>query len=441
MKFLAILKDSLREAVDSKIIFVMMGLSLLLTTFVLFTSFKPLPADQMMTRILAGKIVTMDDLSNQPRVARAPEKKDPDRTGMFVVRKVDVLRGQPDQPESAYKVTVGLTLDTTEEAEKTRQAPDIQMSRLRGQLTQAEEFGFFKVTDVRLAAAAAKEPNDRTLLFEFTTEPESGARLVWGNEFSLFLGAVPLGSGAPLGLVLFISTITVLAIGSLVTLLVSVIVTGFFIPNMLRKGTIDLLLVKPMRRSFLLLNKYVGGLTFIFLNTLVAVVGIWLALGLRSGIWANSFLLMVFVYTFFFAILYSVSTLFAVLTRSAIVAILVTCGVWFLLFIVNLLYGLGEVHRVAEENHKVPAAERTSDSAFWTVVRAIHFVTPRTGDLDELGNRALTEDFMPPKLLGTARQEMEAHKAMNWGESLTVSGVFIGLMLGLSCLRFATKDY
>ena len=30
---------------------------------------------------------------------------------------------------------------------------------------------------------------------------------------------------------------------------------------------------------------------------------------------------------------------------------------------------------------------------------------------------------------------------ISWGESLTVNAVFIGLMLGLACLRFATKDY
>ena len=30
---------------------------------------------------------------------------------------------------------------------------------------------------------------------------------------------------------------------------------------------------------------------------------------------------------------------------------------------------------------------------------------------------------------------------ITWGESLTVSGVFIALMLGLSCAWFATRDY
>jgi ABC-type transport system involved in multi-copper enzyme maturation permease subunit len=48
---------------------------------------------------------------------------------------------------------------------------------------------------------------------------------------------------------------------------------------MLRKGTVDLLLVKPMSRITLLLFKFIGGLTFIFLTTAFIVSGLWLVLG------------------------------------------------------------------------------------------------------------------------------------------------------------------
>src|SRR5581483_4369391 len=77
------------------------------------------------------------------------------------------------------------------------------------------------------------------------------------------------------------------------------------------------------------------GLLFIFLNTALAVGGVWLALSWRSGLWAPGFLLAIPTITFFFAILYAVSTLFAVLTRSPVVSILMTCGAWFFLFVVG----------------------------------------------------------------------------------------------------------
>jgi ABC-type transport system involved in multi-copper enzyme maturation permease subunit len=85
---------------------------------------------------------------------------------------------------------------------------------------------------------------------------------------------------------------------------------------MLQKGTIDLLLVKPIGRPMLLTYKFVGGLTFMFLNTVFVIAGIWLILGFRTGLWVPTFLLAIPVLTFQFAIFYCVSVLFGVLTRS-----------------------------------------------------------------------------------------------------------------------------
>jgi ABC-type transport system involved in multi-copper enzyme maturation permease subunit len=323
--------------------------------------------------------------------------------------------------------------------------------------------------------------------FEADVRPTPVARRLWPHEPSLLFGAVPLSflQELPLGMQLYLLEDTVVnGIGAWVAVLISIIITAFFIPNMLRKGTIDLLLVKPIHRTSLLLYKYVGGLLFILLNTTVAVGGVWLALGLRSGIWAPSFLLTILVITAFFAILYAVSTLFAVLTQSPIAAILLTIAVWFVLWLVGFLYQLGEAVRLQEERRAAakrveeamgpPAAEAPaakdapadkgeagdkkaedgekeakrrreepeipfrSDNWFFNTVRKVHFVLPRTKDLDQLMSRILIRDLL------TANQVKEQKiddTRVSWGESLTVSGIFVAVMLGLSCLRFATKDY
>jgi ABC-type transport system involved in multi-copper enzyme maturation permease subunit len=468
MKYLAILKDSVREAIDNKVIFVMIGLSLLVTLFVLSLGFTPLPPDKVMARLLRGNFLDLRALQHGGEVqaheeappAPRPEDKHPHKQpgpaepgkeapkqpaelGQFAVRGVELLKGAPDSPESSYRYTIALPLKGKEEADRVRADPAAEIARLRGRLAQAEQMQYFKVIEVRHGAAAPAgdkgEAWPHTVFFQVTTEPVEESRLVWGHEYSLLWGAVSLGGGAPLGFVLLVSTAAVLWIGSLVTLLVSVIITAFFIPNMLRKGTIDLLLVRPISRWALLTYKYVGGLTFVLVNTTVAIVGMWLALGLRSGVWANAFLLMIFVYTFFFAILYAVSTLFAVLTRSSIVAILMTCGAWFVLFLVGLFYGLGEQQRVREELRNVPPERRSSDNAFFTVVRAVHFVLPRTRDLDALGNEALLRDFLPRKFVETI--PAKARESVSWGESISVSLAFIAVLLALSCWRFALKDY
>jgi ABC-type transport system involved in multi-copper enzyme maturation permease subunit len=455
MKYLAILKDSLREAIDNKVIFVMIGISLLVTLFVFSLGFTPLPPEQMMGRLLKGQVIDLrqfqqggavevrEDGPPPPQIEQgkgAPKK--PVEFGRFVVRKAEVIRGAPGSPDSAYRYTIALPVRTAQEAERIKAQPAAEVARLRSRLLAPERLQYFTVTDVRFRGAAAKTGEAPEMLFEVTTEPTESTRLVWGNEYSMLWGAVPLGGGAPLGMVLLISTVSVLGIGSWVTLMVSVIITAFFIPNMLRKGTVDLLLVRPISRWALLAYKFVGGLTFIFINTAVAIVGMWLALGVRSGVWANSFLLMIFVYTFFFAILYAVSALFAVLTRSAIVAILVTCAAWFVFFVVGLLYALNEGNRMQEARRGVPPERRTADNAFFQVMRVVHFVLPRTSDLNQLGNEALVYDFLPRQaLLREAMRTQQEASPFNWTESISVSLAFIAVMLGLACWWFATRDY
>jgi hypothetical protein len=104
-----------------------------------------------------------------------------------------------------------------------------------------------------------------------------------------------------------------------------------------------------------------------------------------------------------------------------------------------VFYGLGEQARVREEVRNVPPEQRNSGNTFFKVVRAVHFVLPRTRDLDALGNEALLNDFLPRQLLATIPSR--ARESISWGESIAVSLAFIAVMLGLSCWRFARKDY
>ena len=66
------------------------------------------------------------------------------------------------------------------------------------------------------------------------------------------------------------------------------------------------------------------GLLFVFLLCVVTVGGVWLVVGLRTGVWSPGVLVSIFGITFYFAILYACSTLFGVLSRNAIVCIVVT---------------------------------------------------------------------------------------------------------------------
>src|SRR5438067_13440391 len=109
MKYLAILKDSLREAIDNKVIFVMIGLSLLVTLFVLTTSFTPLSAQKMMDQAVKGNMLGFGQFDEGGQERRGRRFWGPKNDlAEFSVRKVEVVRGEPDAPESAYRLTVAL---------------------------------------------------------------------------------------------------------------------------------------------------------------------------------------------------------------------------------------------------------------------------------------------------------------------------------------------
>jgi ABC-type transport system involved in multi-copper enzyme maturation permease subunit len=437
MKYLAILKDSLREALDSTVLYVMIGLSTLVILFVATLSFKPLAAEKTMAKLVDGTISVMLD-------AQKPEKMTPERMeklagqiGVYKLSKVEVVKGEADSPDSEYRLTLSVGFPSADKAEEARLDPREAVAKVKEHFASAVEVGLIRADEVRLAP---RQPDASHVFFEVTTRPTMETRRIWFAEPSLFFGAVPLSDLAlPLGLQLYYLTSVVVVIGSWVAILAGIIIASFFIPNMLRKGTLDQLLVKPIRRWTLLLYKYIGGLTFIFINNAFAITGIWLVLGLRSGIWANSFLMLIFILTFYFAILYAVSMFVAVVTRNSVAAILVTVGTWFVFFLVGTTHQLFENHQRIEEVSNLPAEQRTwTNNIFGKVVRAVHAVLPRTSDLGQLENILILSDFVTGSW--SEARKLDSSN-IDWGESLLVSGLFIAVFLGLSCWWFSTKDY
>src|SRR5581483_1069477 len=118
---------------------------------------------------------------------------------------------------------------------------------------------------------------------------KAASRVEWPHQPRILFGLVSLRwFTMPLKFQLLgISDYLVGWFGAALTLVLSIIVTAFFIPNMLRKGTVDMLLAKPIHRTTLLLYKYVGGMAFMVINAVVIMGGLWLALGVRSGVWMN----------------------------------------------------------------------------------------------------------------------------------------------------------
>ena len=126
----------------------------------------------------------------------------------------------------------------------------------------------------------------------------------------------------------------VLSIG----LLIAILVTANIIPQTFESGTLNLLLSKPLGRSSLYIAKFVGGCIFVSVCASVLFVGIWLWMGIALGIWERSTLISIPLYILVFAIYYSVSGFIGLTTRSTIMAIVVTGVFWAMCSVVGFTY-------------------------------------------------------------------------------------------------------
>ncbi len=441
MKFWAVLKDSLREAIDNKVFYFLAALSCLLILLVGSLSFRPVTVREEAQRF-ADTLNWAFGLNPQTRGAR------------LVVE--DFSESDAPEPwDRRYNFTLVVRASNPDEVRLVRQSGQFSGVQMAQLLRQA----FAWLSGVQASEVPTQDPAEVSRAHFSSNGSKVKQLRDWPHAPGLFFGAVSLAwvFTGPVGAqVQFIEDFLVGSVGIGVAMLVSTLVTAFFIPNMLRKGSVDLLLAKPIRRPTLLLYKFLGGLLFMFLNTVLVVGGVWLALTWRSGLWAPGFLLTIFVFTFEFAIFYAVSTLFAVLTRSPIIAILMACCTWVVLFVVGMGYRYVDqtrdlTVRFEEAGVSVPAdvpsgaagagppgeqlpawAYRASD--------AIHYVLPRLKDLDALCTALVARDLLPPDSAARKRAEKN-YSRISWGESVGVSAAFIALMLGLACWRFASKDY
>lgn len=107
-------------------------------------------------------------------------------------------------------------------------------------------------------------------------------------------------------------------------LFLSIFASAGLIPTVFEPGRIELLLSKPVSRVRLLLGRYAGTLAVIACNMFYLVLGVWMVLGLKTGIWEVSFLMAAVLAGFAFAVMLTVVLLVSVVSNSAVLATMVT---------------------------------------------------------------------------------------------------------------------
>ncbi len=369
--YLAIIKDSFRAAMASRVLYVLLGLIIL---------FLLVLAPAHVRESLDTRIIPTRDIPNpiQIVIRLNKDREDPRRPGMqriweklpasmkAVVEQVDRSENNPDageQPLSDLQLqsiglAVGEALNDLISDESFFRAEDWQ-DRSFG--VEAEDLmdRFDDLNDNR------RKRLNRILISEaFGPTVKNGAPTsmnvfyAW-YEFQGLSASTTQQQFASLvtgSLSIFLDKF-VLSIG----LIIAIVVSAGIIPETFEPGTLNLLLSKPISRAGLFLAKFAGGCAFITLCAALLFTGTWLWLGVCLGIWEPAILISIPLYVVVFAIYYSVSSYVGLTTRSPIMAVMVTAGFWAVCFAVGTTY---HYFNTVGDASKIVAIQRSGDSIY-----------------------------------------------------------------------------
>ena len=336
--YLAILKDSFREALASRVLLVtligIVAVLLLLAPFGLETSVS--------TELRRSELVGPDRLLTQ--LTEAADQSNNPRSHLLSLLN-----------EEQRKQFHALQDPEQDKRPRRRPGPNPQKRRLVNLLNELLEHPNFYDPNVWTKSSlsdeaiqltertglTASEEKHRNLLLLSAAFP-SAIKIVDSTAISLTYGTVVVQGPIP-----FTPDQFEVLFDQVLIAVVSVFL-GFFgvfgcllvtagqIPRTFESGEIALLLSKPVNRSLLFVVKFFGGCMFTLLYAAVLVVGIWVLLGIRMGFWRHELLWCIPVYVFLFMIYYAVSAVAGAVWRNSIVALSLVVVFWLVLTVVGI---------------------------------------------------------------------------------------------------------
>ena len=198
---------------------------------------------------------------------------------------------------------------------------------------------------------------------------------------------------------------------SLLCLLLAIFSTSSFIPNMLEKGNIDLILSKPISRIQLIIGKYIGSILFILINIGLLIFGTWLIISLKFSYWNASFLWSIVIITFTFAVLYSIIVLFGIITRSSIFGMMIAYFVYLILspalFFVKSKVDIFNISDFFKE-----------------ILKGLYYIIPKTSEL-----------------MSGILVDVSTGKSITDYQPVISSTIFLIIILGYGVFLFTRKDF
>jgi ABC-type transport system involved in multi-copper enzyme maturation permease subunit len=212
--------------------------------------------------------------------------------------------------------------------------------------------------------------------------------------------------------------------------LLALVWTAGFMPEFLQLANATVLLSKPIPRWVLLMGKYLGVLAFVGFQVTVFIAGTWLALGMRTGVWVNSYLWGIPLLLLQFAAVYSFSAFLAVWTRSTLACVFGSVGFWSLCWGMNY----GRHCLLALESSLPPLSANLQ-----ALVETGYWVLPKPLDLGILLHHALDAGNSFGSI--AELQRVQDLGAFYPGFSLLTSLLFAIGMIVVAARQLAATDY
>ncbi len=204
----------------------------------------------------------------------------------------------------------------------------------------------------------------------------------------------------------------------------SLISASSFITSMVDKGTIDMLISKPLSRFQILLAKYIGAILFVGGSIVFLIGSIWLILSAKSGYWDPAFLFSIISITAAFAVMYSISIFIGLTTQSSIISILVN---FFLIFVFcPILSAREQLIFTFVKNDAVKF-----------IFNFFYYVLPKPGEIKDVTNAMIAGENIP-FWKGVLNQVGMTGPC--WLSVIT-SLLFCAVLFSYSVYYFSRKDY
>jgi len=192
---------------------------------------------------------------------------------------------------------------------------------------------------------------------------------------------------------------------------ISLFATASLFPSMQEKGTIDLLLSKPISRTGIIVAKFLGNLAIVTFNIFFLIFGVWLALSMKTGIWNIGFLYSGLTITITYAVLLTILAFVGILAQSTGLSIMITFLVAYAISPLLLLLQQPNILRFFTHNYSR------------LLIRAFYYIMPKTAELGNL-----------------TRLMVEGKEVSSW-MPLWSSLLFGAVLFGATVYLFYRKDY